>query len=747
MIYKGVILATLLCLVSISFGRRLTAQPTDVRFACGGPVSEVCLGLDGASVSIGNKGRVAGLRSNRGLIAAYGPVAEDARWRGVLYSERSDAFLLHASSGELRLVQAEDGVEAGRYIPRKGLAHSVGVFASSDLLTVVVQFGSGAVVFRLEGEKYIPVGEPINLSEAKSQGHRQGIALQESGDVIAYSVNGGVQVLRISGSSLTSAGVIDMEFTPSSLAFLPGEGGRLLCLGAGRAVIRSSGGDRGVSIELDTEKRSVIGVDMERGIVLVACAYRFIEAYDLQELQLQWRKSAHGAVLLERLGLVAARQRSWGEVEFLSTATGDAEWALDSSLLSPTGWPMEWPGEEVLYALDRSRTQLMPVSQQLGGASSLRASSRPVSRDVVACGVSPGNEVWAVYSDGQVVVFGASGGEEIARSTLTHTAVAAELLGDFIAVDFGAGALELIPIDDLEVARTIPCSRALLVPSGDIIAWGQGVKGWVSYSVSGEFEILGSGMETIGTLTELGVSADGGLIVAIGISGEVAVSASGVESVLRMDFDPRAVLVSPGGEWFLVCGDGGQVVRYPRDLQGGGLELSVQGWFPFGVEIRDIVHSPGGRVVLASTGDFATIQAWDAESWEHKWFFDYGSGNPGCLYLHVSASSGRIWAGGMGESKAGVFELTTGRKILDLSGQGYGGRFSSSSPKYVASARDGGVSVFLASGELLYDRVDSSGGGVVKSPDGALEGERSTLERIFLRADGRVQSSYEYSVR
>ena len=84
----------------------------------------------------------------------------------------------------------------------------------------------------------------------------------------------------------------------------------------------------------------------------------------------------------------------------------------------------------------------------------------------------------------------------------------------------------------------------------------------------------------------------------------------------------ETLAVDPLGRW-VAWGGREQELRVNSVVDGSLIALlPMAGWWPFGVDVRDIEVTADGECLLASTGDMGSIQAFDTDDWEPRWVYE-----------------------------------------------------------------------------------------------------------------------------
>jgi WD40 repeat protein len=165
-----------------------------------------------------------------------------------------------------------------------------------------------------------------------------------------------------------------------------------------------------------------------------------------------------------------------------------------------------------------------------------------------------------------------------------------------------------------------------------------------------------------------------------------------------------SVAVDPRGRW-IAFGDEVEspaqpTVRVFSAHTGEELAtLRMQACLPFGGAVRRVAFDPTGEYLVATSGDYGTVQAWraTASGWAVSWVHDYGGGNPSELMLAVDARSERVWVWGMMPDTPAAFELATGRQLTSLARSGL---------TDFGPAADGRTVAALRTGELVLLEPD-----------------------------------------
>lgn len=290
-------------------------------------------------------------------------------------------------------------------------------------------------------------------------------------------------------------------------------------------------------------------------------------------------------------------------------------------------------------------------------------------------GVLSNDVAWALEEGGRVRSVDVRTGAVIATRDLPAMPIAASAGGGRLVISMEGGVALVLDGRELEVSAEFPGGEHVDVArDGErALTFGGALSGPRVHALPGG-ELMYSIDIPKRRLARAAWDASGTVVAAVDVGGGAHAWRDCRALELPRLVGITSVAVDPRGRW-IAFGDEIELPEQPsvRLISAwSGEELAslpLQDELPFGGAIRRMTFDPTGEYLIATTGDFGTVQAWrrKASGWAVAWMHDYGGGNPSELLLLTDARSERVWVWGM---MSDSFELATGRRLAVLADRG-----------------------------------------------------------------------------
>lgn len=689
---------------------------------------------DGGPIAIldGRRAWVLGRRDLAPELAIEsGPyVAQGDPWSEGRFSEDGARLALWSFRGSSACVD----VASARVLSATGLIEPSGrvpALADGDARLIAQASANRLVVHSCaDGTEVFAVGWPKPAS----------FALADDGHVVVYEGFRGVERVFLdegvaSDPTVLAAGQWD------ELALLPGNESLLLVRKTEARCIDVESGRTLAAATWEGAERRLQGFDREGAIAVLAGA-QSLQAVSTGDLSLAWElEDVQGAFVDAASGTLWTK--AWQQPGTVHDVTsGELLWAPDEREFRPWFTQVVSGKEGELLAVRRDERALVALDARTGAR---KGTLELATGEDCWAGVLADGKVWVASARGTVSLLDSASGATLASRKFSERLKDVRATSSGFVARHALGRAHVLG-DELEVVSSFDASgHALASADGRrMLSFGVPVGGVRVHAADG------------GLLHTLGASSGDFDRVACDRTGET-IAAMRREGALRLfrgedevrietlGDHPRSVAIDPQGGLFAVGFDAPRVEVFDTETGGALAALELGGWWPFGVDVRNLDFDPRGEFLVATTGDIGSVHVWRTADWERAWMHDYSGGNPSALVVAFDDVARRLWVSGMTNHTQAVHDLAQGTRVANLVGTNLGhfapapATGAGSADGIVAGLRRGGLVLLDADGRVRLERLDLGPHGVVVStPDGDVRGDAEALRRVFVRADGAL---------